>query len=358
MRNSIMVDARLVLRHLTRVLVIRDFELAGELVGFLAESCGVGCVDVLLRYARRNGVAHLLYEALVRRGLANTELARALAFYANQTRERGEYRDELLLRVVEVLEGGGIGYVIFKTFNDLGVVDVDVDVLITPEGYWRAVRAFLSRGFKPVDALSKKYATGFMIKGNPIILDLHTDVTVLGAPYVDRDTLLKHRVKARYRTANGDSADIYVLDAVAEALVRVSHAVVKEAEIKIEDISEVMKAVVESPGELRKLAEGEEMIPALQVFLTKVCSELGLRTQGLENVVGLASKTLRGLVSGRGGLPPYRLPRLASIIALSYRVLRRNEAGLVLKMVNSLKYRRNTAHIGSLLVKGLVKRYE
>jgi len=37
---------------------------------------------------------------------------------------------------------------------------------------------------------------------------------------------------------------------------------------------------------------------------------------------------------------------------------RRKQVNLVLKMMNSLKYRRNAAHIGGLIVKRLLEHYE
>ena len=353
------IDVKSMLRYLTKTLVTRDFERAGDLIESLAKSCNGGCASILLQYAKRNGIAHIFYEALLERGLANNKLAKALAIDADLIYRRRKDRDELLLNLVKVLEENGFDYVVFKTFNDLGIVDVDIDFLIRPEEYWRAVNAFLREGFKPIDDLKKTYATGFMFRGNPIILDLHTEVTVLGASYIDTDKLLEHRVRIKYKTESGDSINLYVLDTAAEALARVSHAIIKEAEIKIEDISEVLKASEKCPSKLKKLVEEEKLIPALQFFAMKVRNELGLSFQGINGIrSSFALRALQNIAHGGEGLPPYRLPRFVSIATLFYKMQRRKQVNLVLKMMNSLKYRRNAAHIGGLIVKRLLEHYE
>jgi len=343
---------RSVLRYLTRVLVSGDLDNLRGLLGLLAKSCDRGTVDSVLQYARRNGVAHVLYRALVEGGAACSELARGLATEAEVVYRNARYRDELLHLLVEVLEDGDIDYVVFKTFNELGVVDVDVDIIVRREVYWDTVRGLISRGFKPIDDLGKTYATGFMVRGNPIVVDLHTEVTVLGVPYVDSETLFKHRVRARYRSSSGDSISIYTLDTPAEALVRVAHAVIKEAEIRVDDVSEVLKAVENHPGELVELAEEEGLEPALILFMEKVSSELGSDPRKFENLGSWrALGILRGVTARSEGVPPYRLPRLASLVALLHRMHRKGEIGLLLKAVGNLRYRRSATHIGSLLMR-------
>ena len=346
-------SGRSVLRYLTRLLVSGDLRGVGDLIELLARSRDRVLLGALLQYARRNGVAHVLYEALAKRGLESSELAKALATDAELVYRNARYRDELLHLLVDALEEGGVDYAVFKTFNRLGIVDVDIDVIVRREAYWDTVRRLISRGFKPVDDLGKTYATGFVVRGNPIVVDLHTEVTVLGVPYVDSETLLRYRV--RYRPSSSDGTSLYVLDTPVEALVRVAHAVVKEAEIRVDDVSEVLKATEERPSELVKLTEEEELGPALLLFAEKVDRELcvGIRRLGSFSS-GWALRFLRGAATRGGGVPPYRLPRLASVAVLLHRVRRRGEVGLLLRILENLKYRRNAAHIGSLLVRRLL----
>jgi len=345
---------RSILRYLTKVLVSGDLDNLRDLLGLLAKSCDRGMVDSILQYAKRNGVAHVLYRALVEEGAACSELAKGLAAEAEVVYRNMRYRDELLHLLVEVLEDGGIDYVVFKTFNELGVVDVDIDVIVRHEVYWDTVRGLISRGFKPIDDLGKTYATGFMVRGNPIVVDLHTEVTVLGVPYVDSETLFKHRVRVRRRSSSNGDINLYVLDALAEALVRIAHAIVKEAEIRIDDISEVLKVAEEQPSGLVKLIGEEELNPALLIFAEKVDSELSVGIGRLGNTgSGLTLGVLRGVATRGGEIPPYRLPRLVSVVVLLHRARKRGEFRLLLRAVENLRYRRNVAHIGSLLVKRL-----
>jgi hypothetical protein len=353
------IDVKSTLRYLTKTLVTRDFERAGNLIESLAKSCNGDRPSLLLQYAKRNGIAHIFYEALQERGLANSKLAKALAIDADLIYRRRNDRDKLLLNLVKVLEENGFDYVIFKTFNDLGIVDVDIDFLIHPEEYWNVVNAFLREGFKPIDDLKKIYATGFMYRRNPIVLDLHTQVTVLGAPYIDTEKLLEHKVRIKYKTESGEPINLYVLDTAAEALVRVSHAIIKEAEIKIEDISEVLKASEKCPSKLKKLVEEENLRLALQIFITKVRNELGLSFHEINgSSSSFASRALQNMAHGGEGLPPYRLSRFVSIATLLYKMQRRKQVNLALKMMSSIKYRRNAAHIGGMIAKRLLEHHE
>jgi hypothetical protein len=353
------IDLKSKLRYLTKTLVTRDFEQARNLIESLAKSYNGDCPDILVQYAKRNGLAHIFYEVLQERGFANTKLAKALAIDAYLIYRRRKHRDELLLNLVEVLEENGFDYVIFKTFNDLGIVDVDIDFLIRPEEYWNVVNTFLRDGFKPIDDLKKTYATGFMYGKNPIILDLHTEVTVLGAPYIDTEKLLEHKVRIKYKTESGEPINLYVLDIATEALARVSHAIIKEAEIKIEDISEVLKASEKCPSKLKKLVEEENLSPALQIFTTKVRNELGLSFHEINgSSSSFASRALQNMAHGGEGLPPYRLSRFLSIATLLYKMQRRKQVNLALKMISSIKYRRNAAHIGGMIAKKLLEHYE
>ena len=347
-----MINGKLLLKHLTKVLVTGDLEEAGDLIELLARSHERVLMNQLIRYARRNRVSHIFYGALLERGIANSELAGILAVDAGTIHESACHRDKLLSLLVEALEEGGVDYVVFKTFNDLGVVDVDIDIIVEPESYLDAVKILLEKGFKPIDDLSKTYATGFMVKDNPVIVDLHTDVTILGIPYVRRETMFSHKVRINYKAKCSRPFNLNILDTHAEALVRIGHSVVKEAEIKLEDISEVLKAVKEKPSELKKLVKAEKLNFALFFFTEKIESELGISMEALEgDDEARALGVLRGLVTRSEDAPPYHLPRLASIITLLHRIHEIREDYSVLRILSNIKYPRNAAHIGGLLLK-------
>jgi len=347
-----MINGKLLLKHLTKVLVTGDLEEAGDLIELLARSHERVLVNQLIQYARRNRVSHIFYGALLERGIANSELAGILAVDAGTIHESACHRDKLLSLLVEALEEGGVDYVVFKTFNDLGVVDVDIDIIVEPESYLDAVKILLEKGFKPIDDLSKTYATGFMVKDNPVIVDLHTDVTILGIPYVRRETMFSHKVRINYKAKCSRPFNLNILDTHAEALVRIGHSVVKEAEIRLEDISEVLKAVKEKPSELKKLVKAEKLNFALFFFTEKIESELGISMEALEgDDEARALGVLRGLVTRSEDAPPYHLPRLASIITLLHRIHEIREDYSVLRILSNIKYPRNAAHIGGLLLK-------
>jgi len=346
-----MIDKRVISKYLTKALVTEDFKKLEYLLEYIYSHDDKSLANYIIEYAERNSLAHLFHKILDEKKFVNNELTRSLNFKARFIYEYRNYFNELLQRLVEILDREGFEYIIFKTFNNLDVIDVDIDIIIHPESYWDVVKTFLNRGFKPIDDLEKTYATGFVYEKNPIIIDLHTEITVLGVPYVSRETLFKHKVKTRYKALNGDFIDIYVLDDIAEALVRIAHAIIKEAEIKIEDMSMVYKAVKESPDELLKLIRAEELIPALTCFMRNVEDVFEARFKSLNEDEENILWTLSCPKSEKSYMPPYRLSRTISIVTLFHRVYKRNELHILLKAIGNLKYRRNVAHIGSLLLK-------
>jgi hypothetical protein len=107
------------------------------------------------------------------------------------------------------------------------------------------------------------------------------------------------------------------------------------------------------------LVEEENLSPALQIFTTKVRNELGLSFHGINgSSSSFASRALQNMAHGGKGLPPYRLSRFVSIATLLYKMQRRKQVNLALKMISSIKYRRNAAHIGGMIVKKLLEHYE
>jgi hypothetical protein len=93
----------------------------------------------------------------------------------------------------------------------------------------------LNSGFSLIDDTRKKYATGLIIKGNPIILDLHTDLTVAGVSYLKPELIFKYTVE-RSIMLGDRKLTIHTPDDMLEAIIRVLHSLVKEAELKLNDI--------------------------------------------------------------------------------------------------------------------------
>lgn len=93
----------------------------------------------------------------------------------------------------------------------------------------------MNSGFSLIDDTRKKYSTGLIIKENPIILDLHTDLTVAGVSYLKPELIFKYTVEKSIDLGDR-KLTIHTPDDMLEAIIRVLHSLVKEAELKLNDI--------------------------------------------------------------------------------------------------------------------------
>jgi hypothetical protein len=261
-------------------------------------------------------------------------------------------RDALIEKLVGVLEAASIDYVVFKTVNKTGWVGVDVDVMIGDPDYDRCVRILRSAGFLSVDDVSKRYATGFMVKGNELVVDLHTKLTVLGLPYFSSDTLLRSAVRVPYVASDGQSGmSVKTASEPVEAVVRMAHSVIKEGQVNAGDIVEVSSAVAERPEALSSLIKEEDLQLATSVF-SYVASK-AFAAEAFEPFVGFYDSPFHGVAKAavddslRRVVLPFAIPVNASILSLLDRLQRRGELSMSIPAVlRNLGYSRNAAHLG------------
>src|SRR5437870_3625677 len=105
---------------------------------------------------------------------------------------RMEGRGKLCSLVAEVLAREGIEYAFFKTFSLSGTTGVDIDLMIPESEFERATRSLLSAGFRSIDSLEKRYATGFVLPGSGLVVDLHTAISVAGLSYFPTKLVLQN----------------------------------------------------------------------------------------------------------------------------------------------------------------------
>jgi len=238
---------------------------------------------------------------------------------------RAKYMADLVEVISAVFEEEGVEYAVFKTFNRAGRIDVDVDVVVDKEVYWDVVRLLMDKGFKPVDDLAKTYATGFMQLGNPIVLDLHTEITMLGLPYFNAELVLGNRVKTRH-VLGGAEVETYTVKPHVDAALRIAHAVIKEAEVRIDDVTEVLNALaLNAPGVEDIVGRSRSLRALYRVFM-----------QALEAIL-VDLELPRKLSEAR------RLEALADLV-LSLGPRRALEA------FANLRYRRSAAMVGKALI--------
>ena len=270
-----------------------------------------------------NDLSLLIYDLLGEPRGHGAVAGRLRAVLPGRLRAR-RWMSEVLEASSTALEDAGVDYVVFKTLNRVERVDVDVDIIVPLEGLPDALKALLARGFRPVDDISKTYATGLALPGNPIILDLHTSVTVLGMPYFDARLLLSR--KARVEPHWGPR--VYHATPEADAAVRVAHAVIKEAEVRVDDVSETLPLLAGGGWHrVRAILEAQRLAAAEAAYTRALHRLLAERLRSLPARLPEAWR-LTGLLEALGG--PRALPRIA--LALG-----------------NVRYRRNAEMIGRTL---------
>jgi hypothetical protein len=301
--------------------------------------------EALGKFEADSPTVHKLTEHLRSRVLGMLELKR--------------HRDALLRRLASVFEHVGMDYVVFKTLNRLGSVGVDVDVIIDPSSYDRCVETFLANDFFSIDDLSKKYATGFMFKGNPIIVDLHTELAVLGVRYMPSDLLLRKRRSVMFQSCDGsEQFPLNVLDETVDALVRMAHCVLKERAVTIDDVAEVSHVFSDDLGLMVSYVEGESLRLATSIF-----SYIALRSLGAEQFNRLimfdesfSHNLTKNILANsiHDSIPPFKLPATACMVAFINHLKERGELGKYApSFIHSFKFRRNAAHLGRKVLERL-----
>lgn len=299
----------------------------------------------IIRFVRENDLAVIFYKYIDL--FSDNKLHRYIKALYEYNQRRRIYRDQLLEVTTSLLEDHGIEYVVFKTFSNLGVIDVDIDLLINIRDYPRTVDLFIRNGYIAIDDITKTYATGFLYKQNPIVLDLHTSITVLGIPYISSELLLENRKKINVYSEYSDAEiTLYTTSDEAEAIVRIAHAIIKEAEIKIDDLVAFAKTA-NKIDKLLPLIRREGLLEAYCIFLYASAPFLQRNTELFEpctkRIVLAQAKTCI--------VTPLKLGRLPAITAILARLIAVNQPYYLLRAIINLKYKRNSAHIGHLVLK-------
>jgi hypothetical protein len=177
----------------------------GEEVYRLAEVANLN--KLLLAYLRR--VWDALRDQLIR------EEARYRRFMKNTA------------EVIEVLEGVGATYALYKFRRPFDHVSVDLDILVRVEDAPKAVKALASRGFKVV--VWEPYTV--TLARNGFIVDLYTNPSFAWVVYMDGEKLLRCCVEEI--EVNGLSAR--ALSREAEVVVTAAHAIYKEHMVLLMD---------------------------------------------------------------------------------------------------------------------------
>src|SRR5437667_5780879 len=142
----------------------------------------------------RNRAHVMVYRGLEEQGgeAKQSPLGRYLRPVVIEEGVRMEERGKLCSLVAEVLAREGIEYAFFKTFSPSGTTGVDIDLVIPETEFERATHSLLNAGFQSIDSLEKRYATGFMLPGSGLVVDLHTAISVAGLSYFPAKLVLQN----------------------------------------------------------------------------------------------------------------------------------------------------------------------
>jgi hypothetical protein len=274
-----------------------------------------------------------------------------LAVEVARTMQMRSYRDSLLKTVCSLLEEEELDYVVFKTLNISGAVGVDLDVMIDEGDFDDCIRAFQNMGFRSIDDLSKRYATGFVLGTNPIVVDLHTSLTVLGVTYLPSASLLSSKRRIRYQsTLETEPFDIYLLREEMDAVVRMAHCVIKEGRVSIADLIEPVKVMEKSLNEVAVCSNREGLQTAVNTFLRVYSTYVESFPNDMATADGALARIARSMTEralGHQRELPVKLPLMLSMAALLDRLRRKEEiTEYLLTPISSLRYRRNIEQLG------------
>lgn len=317
-------------------------------------------VQRLSRLIDVNRIAVPVYDLLNSLGSRNAQvLKQSLESIIARIQKLERSRDELLGRLSRVFDDAYIDYAVYKTLNSLGYVGVDIDVIIDPSSYDRCVEVLLADGFFPIDNLSKRYATGFIVKGYATIVDLHTELAVLGVRYLSSSSLLRRSQEIEFQPSYASNPfPLKVIDGVVDALVRMAHCVLKEGSITVGDVAETSYHLGHDLDATLNCVKDEGLKLAASIFSYIALDRLGLEQYGplitfeRSFTHGLARSMIHD--QSRASVPPIMIPSTVSIIALFDKLKKGREVSRYLLLpMSSLRYERNAAHLGRKILERL-----
>jgi hypothetical protein len=348
----------------------RKFVAKGRFAKLVNETSSKGALEALVVMADRNRVTLVLSkllseeEGFVLSSPASdsklTTIKNALDLVLARDHDLESKRDSVVKRLSLLLNGSSIEHFFFKTFNPFGGVGVDVDLMIRRKDFQRFVKLIMTSNFTAIDSISKTYATGFLLEGeekNPTIVDLHTDLAILGVSYLSPEILFENVVEKNF-FAESKEAKLNVPNDETEALVAMAHAVIKEGSIRASDLLVVYKGLCFHENSFSKAVRAQNLVTANELFMFIMNRALGLTSNGTSsnpNGSSLSSKLamsflLKSIPETRLGLP-FKLPSESSALAFFDCVRSNGELGQALpKAISSFKYRRNIARAGQKLM--------
>jgi hypothetical protein len=319
-------------------------------------------MEKLVRSLNANRVTTSLYQFLSDMDTQGAnEVKSRLRSEVMDVNARKLHRDILLRTLGSVLDSSEIEYALFKTFNRAGAVGVDIDVMIALEDFDECVNALTGKGFYSIDNLSKRYATGFMVRGNPIIIDLHTELAVLGIRYLPSDFLLTNKKKVKFFPSDGsDWFSLSILDDAMDSVVRIAHSVIKEGTISVGDIVEILQPLRKERNLVMSCVEAESLQFSASIFL-RAASAISRANEFVDPGLprsfsyNLAERQMQNRL-GQSHLP-FKLPLSVSLLSLLDHLEGTGELVTYLpRLVSSLRFQRNTVRLGQKLIEHLGQR--
>jgi len=264
-------------------------------------------------------------------------------------------RDEVLRALSMTFSQSDIDYAVFKTLNGFGSIGVDVDVMINLSDFSPCLEALQSQGFRLIDDPSKRYATGLVFGANPIILDLHTDLAVLGVRYAPPELLLRDARETHYTPSNShEGFPLRVAPEHAEALTRIAHAIVKEGNVTLLDVAEVLRQTADGASDIGASAKEVGLELAVSAFswvalhavrLPSLSQWLDIRDTALHSMVKGVLARMDGEVTF-----PERMPLPVVLAALVDRLIETGELRTAFRAFKALPFKRNIEQLRSRVI--------
>src|SRR5438034_5023434 len=303
----------------------------------------------------RNRAHVIVYRRLEEQGgeAKQSPLGRYLRAVVIEEGVRIKERGKLCSLVAEALTREGIEYAFFKTFSLSGTTGVDIDLVIPESEFERATRSLLSAGFRSIDSLEKRYATGFVLPGSGLVVDLHTAITVAGHSYFPSEVVLQNTRMLRIQAGRGES-DLSVAVEWVDSFLMALHSMIKEGTMRFQEAYDITAGVAPAEVDLQFSRDSlasfrDPLLAGLRVASFFMGSSL--RTDGLGSPRGSEWKVLERdafAKIARGELPLEinQLMRVGALLKLFPAV--HGNAAILKALKTTFTYKRNLEHAARL----------
>src|SRR5207249_10941930 len=96
----------------------------------------------------------------------------------------------------------------------------------------------LNAGFRSIDSLEKRFATGFMLPNNGLVVDLHTAISVAGLSYFPSRLVLRNTRLERVHT-DGREVGVRVAANWVNSFVMALHSMIKEGTMRFQEAFDI-----------------------------------------------------------------------------------------------------------------------